>query len=254
MRRQLSRGENDFNRYRFPCAEVAARFSAGQASKGHTGAMKKTFALPLAAALAAALTLPIGIAAAQPAAGEWQIGPIIRGKNYSVGLPRTLEPGPQGPGFAFPYPNRGAGHVHAVTVPVGSLEGARRITLTYRIDAAPGVRFMGQENGGPGWLSLYFQQRGDNWSAKGPYETYRWYAPNDRISTLRPGTHTVSIDLDDDWNAVVGWKRSTNPAGFERALANAGNVGFVFGSSSGLGHGVYATGPARFTLLNFRIE
>ena len=116
------------------------------------------------------------------------------------------------------------------------------------------VRFFGQENDGPGWLSLFIQQRGDNWSARGRYETYRWYSPNDRVTTLRPGVHTLSIGLEAAGNAVVAWKRSANPAAFEAALANAGNDGLVFGSSSGLGHGVYATGPARFTILDFRIE
>ena len=72
--------------------------------------------------------------------------------------------------------------------------------------------------------------------------------------TLAPGVHTVSIGTNEEWNAVVAWRRSENPAGFAAALADAGSVGFVFGSSSGLGHGVYATGPARFTILDFRID
>ncbi len=221
--------------------------------------MKKLLALGFALAGSAAL-IPAGLPLAQPAqaaapaAQEWSVGPVIRGRNYTVGVSPYLAEGQGGPSFEFPGPTRAAGHVHAVTVPVGSLAGAKRITLKYRIDAAPGVKFYGQENGGPGWLSLYVQQRGDNWSAKGRYETYRWYSPNERIATLKPGTHTVSIGLDEEWNAVVAWKRSANPAAFEAALANAGNVGFVFGSSSGLGHGVYATGPARFTVLDFRIE
>lgn len=192
--------------------------------------------------------------AARPSAEDWSIGPVIRGRNYSVGMPPRLSQSRDGAKFAFPSPTPAAGHVHAVTVPVGSLDGAKRITLTYRIDAAPGVRFLGQENNGPGWLSLFIQQRGDNWTAKGRYETYRWYSPNDRIETLRPGVHTVSVGLDEEWNAVVAWKRSANPAAFQAALENAGSVGFVFGSSSGLGHGVYATGPATFTVLDFRIE
>ena len=207
-----------------------------------------------AAAVLTTLSPPDIAAAAGPAAEAWSIGPVIRGRNYSVGVPRTLQAGRDGPSFDFPYPSRAAGHVHAVTVPTGSLAGAKRIILTYRIDAAPGVQFFGQENGGPGWLSLFFQQRGDNWSAKGRYETYRWYSPNERIETLKPGQHTVSIGLNEEWNAVVGWKRSGNPAGFETALANASNVGFVFGSASGLGHGVYATGPAKFTIVDFRVE
>lgn len=211
-------------------------------------------ALALGATATAALA-PTSLAVAQaPAAEAWQVGPTIRGRNYSVGVQPFLDQGRDGPSFAFPGPTRAQGHVHAITMPVGSLEGARRITLRYRIDAAPGTRFYGQENGGPGWLSLFIQRRGDNWTAKGPYQTYRWYSPDDRIATLAPGTHTVSIGLEENWSAVVAWKRAANPAAFDAALADAGRVGFVFGSSSGLGHGVYATGPARFTILDFRIE
>jgi len=218
--------------------------------------MKRTIlAIALCAATVFGTLTPLGVAAAaRSAVQKWSIGPVIRGRNYSIGMPRDLQEGPDGPSFQFPYPSSNAGHIHAVTVPVGSLTGATRITLTYRIDAARGVRFYGQENGGPGWLSLYIQQRGDNWSAKGRYETYRWYSPNERIETLKPGVHTVSIGLEEEWNAVVAWKRSANPAAFEAALANADNVGMVFGSTSGLGHGVYATGPAKFTILDFRID
>ena len=217
--------------------------------------MKKTIlAIACAAAVFGSLAPLDSAAAAVPSAEAWSIGPVIRGRNYSVGMPSTLQEGRDGPSFEFPYPSPGVGHVHAVTVPVRSLAGAKRITLTYRIDAARGVQFRGQENDGPAWLSLFIQQRGDNWSARGRYETYRWYSPNERIETLKPGVHTVTIGLDEEWNAVTAWKRSANPAAFEAALANAASVGLVFGSSSGLGHGVYATGPARFTILDFRIE
>lgn len=222
--------------------------------------MKNILTLALGATLAvgSALTLNGTLAgpaqAAAPAADQWSVGPVIRGRNYSVGMAPYLEQGRGGPSFAFPGPTRADGHVHAITLPAQSLAGARSITLKYRIDAAPGVRFYGQENGGPGWLSLFIQQRGDNWSAKGRYETYRWYSPNDRIATLKPGVHTVTVGLQEEWNAVIAWKRSENPAAFNTALANAGRVGFVFGSTSGLGHGVYATGPARFTILDFRVD
>ena len=93
------------------------------------GPMKRTIlAVALCAATAAATLTPLGIAeAAGPAAKAWSIGPVIRGRNYSVGMPRNLEPGPDGPSFQFPYPTRDAGHVHAVTFPVGSLAGAKRI-------------------------------------------------------------------------------------------------------------------------------
>jgi hypothetical protein len=71
---------------------------------------------------------------------------------------------------------------------------------------------------------------------------------------LAPGTYRVSIALDEPWVAMMGGTAADLPAAFAAARADAINVGFVFGSASGRGHGVYATGPARFTVLDFRID
>jgi hypothetical protein len=108
----------------------------------------------------ALVTVPAGaIGLAAPQASEWRIGPIIKGRNYSVNMPPTLEQGRDGPAFDFPYPDAAAGHVHYVTAPTGSLRNAKRITLRYRIDAARGVRFVPQEVPAErATLSLYFQQ------------------------------------------------------------------------------------------------
>ncbi len=206
--------------------------------------------------LIAALTLaslPIAAVAAGPAASQWEIGPIIRGKNYSVNMPPTLEEGGGGPGFDFPYPSAVAGQVNYVTVPVRSLAGVRRITLTYRIDAARGVRVVPEEVPGErAVLSLYFQRSGDRWSVRTPH--HRWYAPSDRVMPLTPGTHTVTVALDEPWVAMMGGDGHSLPQAFARAKAEAAEVGFVFGSVGGRGHGVYATGPARFTVVDFKIE
>lgn len=202
----------------------------------------------------AVLSLPAGATAlAAPGASEWRIGPIIKGRNYSVNMPATLDQGRGGPGFDFPYPTAAAGHVHYVTVPADGLRNARRITLRYRIDAARPVRFVPQESPAEqATLSLYFQQAGDRWTAR--YPTHRWYSPADRVMPLTPGTHTVSIALDEPWVAMMGGDSHDLPEAFARASADAANVGFVLGSASGRGHGVFATGPARFTVLDFRIE
>lgn len=203
-------------------------------------------------ATAAALLASVALAAAPPA-GAWEIGPIIRGKNYSVNMPLRASDTRAGPSFAIPGPNAADGHVHYVTVPTRPLEGARRITLTYRIDAAPGTRFVAQESPQlPATLSLYFQRAGDGWTTRQP--DWRWYAPTNRTMPLRPGKHTVSIGLDEDWIAMTGPAAHANPRGFAAALADTQRVGFTFGSESGRGHGVYATAPARFTILDFRVE
>ena len=213
--------------------------------------MKKLALTAIAAALATA-TFPAS-AGEGPAASQWDIGPVIKGRNYSVNMPRTLFETRDGPSFDFPYPTKSQGHVHYVTVPVRSLEGAQRITLRYRIDAKPGTRFYQQEAPTKqGTLSLYFQRTGDRWTRK--YHKHRWYSPNDRQMPLTPGTHTVSISFDEPWIAVLGGNARTHPREFRAALAQTMRVGFTFGGNSGRGHGVYATGPARFTVLDFRIE
>lgn len=204
--------------------------------------------LPLA--LIAGAAASIAVAAASPAEA-WQIGPIIRGKNYSVGISGTLRPGPQGPWFAFP--EQGRGHIHYVTLPIGSIEGARQITVRYRIDAGPGTRFIAQQTQGPGKFGLAFQRAGDNWSARGKYETYRWYSP--AIRELTPGVHSFTVRFDDPrWVGVMHSTASTNPQAFADARAQAASVSLTFGDESGRGHGVFATGAAKFTLLDFRIS
>lgn len=215
--------------------------------------MHRTLLAAAAFAVTAAALLATAAFAGGPRADQWEIGPIIRGKNYSYRMPLRPSDTRAGPSFEIPGPTAAAGHVHYVTVPTRPLEGARRITLTYRIDAAPGTRFVPQESPQlPATLSLYFQRAGDGWTTRQP--DWRWYAPTNRTMPLRPGTHTVSIGLDEDWIAMMGPAAHANPRGFAAALAETRRVGFTFGSEGGRGHGVYATAPARFTILDFRVE
>lgn len=203
----------------------------------------------------AACTALVAVPAVAQYAPSWNIGPIIRGKNYSQGMPAQLRDTREGAQFDFPGPTQRDGHVHYVTTPVQSLAGARSITLTYRIDAEPGTRFMAVDYPqNPATLSLYFQRAGDNWTARGRYETYRWYVTGDKMVPLSPGTHKITVDLVDDWKAVGSTTAASNPQAFREALANADKVGFTFGSAGGRGHGVYATGRARFTVVSFDIR
>ncbi|KPM22426.1 hypothetical protein AAG602_15865 [Citromicrobium bathyomarinum] len=196
---------------------------------------------------------PVAPAAAQSVRSTWSIGPVVRGKNSSYRMPATMQDTARGAMFDFPYPSPAAGHVHYVTTATRPLAGAKRITMRYRIDAARGVRFVPEEDPqNTATLSLYFQRAGDRWTMRTPH--HRWYAPNEKVIPLSRGTHEVSIDLDEEWIAMVGGTSYTLPEAFERALDRTAQVGFVFGSPALRGHGVYATGPARFTLLDFRIE
>ena len=188
-----------------------------------------------------------------PAAGEWVIGPIIRGRNYSEGVP--LHPSPRrGGGWQIDLPQRPSG-VHYVTFPHGSLAGKSRIVMRYRIEAAPGARIVpATAPGAPSILTLYFQRAGDNWSGRGRFEAYRWYATFSSHSPLQPGEREIVAPLNGNWTAVQTSSARSNPAAFRDAVAEADQVGFVLGGGDGYGHGVYATGPARLIVTEFRVE
>ncbi|HEY0013210.1 MAG TPA: hypothetical protein VGB79_10215 [Allosphingosinicella sp.] len=186
-------------------------------------------------------------------ATSWTIGPIINGRNYSVNMP--LNPAPRrGGGWQIDLP-RNPGSVHYVTFPHGSLAGKTRIRMRYRIEADPGVRILPSTDPNlPSILTLYFQRAGDNWRARGRYETYRWYATFASHSPITPGTHEIVAPLSGAWTAVGTSTARTAPAAFGDALAQADQVGFVLGGGDGYGHGVFATGRARLVVTEFAVE
>ena len=190
-------------------------------------------------------------AASNPAA--WTIGPIIRGRNYSQGAP--LHPAPRrGGGWQVDIPQRPTG-IHYVTFRHGSLAGKRRIVMRYRIEAARGVRILPATAPHlPSIMTLYFQRAGDNWTGRGRFETYRWYATFASKMPVTPGVHEIVAPLDGPWTAVERSTARSNPAAFRAAIAEADQVGFVLGGGDGYGHGAYATGPARLIVTEFRVE
>ncbi|WP_432768898.1 MAG: hypothetical protein HEQ22_16285 [Sphingopyxis sp.] len=208
------------------------------------------------ASAAALACLAAAGAVAAPHAGDWDIGPVIRGKNYSVNMPPHPAPTRRGWSFDFPVGSAAAGHVHYVTYRPGSLAGKSQIVVRYRVDAAPGTRFVPQANPDrPATVSLYVQRRGDNWNARGNYQYYRWFAPSPTVKPLAPGVHEMTVRLDDPWwLSVLGKPASSNPRALAAALRDAERIGLVFGAENARGHGVYATRPARFTLLSFDIR
>jgi len=192
-------------------------------------------------------------AAAPPPASVWTIGPITSRGSASRGMPLHPSPGP-GAGWHIDLPPP-PGSVHYVTFRHGSLAGKRRIVMRYRIEAAPGARIVpATAPGAPSILTLYFQRAGDNWSGRGRFEAYRWYATFSSHSPLQPGEHEIVAPLNGNWTAVQTSSARTNPAAFRDAVAEADQVGFVLGGGDGYGHGVYATGPARLIVTEFRVE
>jgi len=215
--------------------------------------MKHASVRRLGSALALfSLACPAGASAAELASAPWEIGPVIRGRNYSQGMPAQPDPTPAG-GWAFEFPQSGS--VHYVTLDTGPLSGARRIVVRYRIEAVRGAQFVAaQAPGSPATVSLYLQRAGDTWSGKREYEFFRWYAPAASIREIRPGVGEISVSLDDHWTSVQGRPASAAPGAFEDALRNTQRIGLVFGTSAARGHGVHATAPARFELESFRVE
>jgi hypothetical protein len=160
----------------------------------------------------------------------------------------------EGGGFHIGLP-RAPGSVHYVTFRHGPLSGKSRIVMRYRIAAAPGVRIAPRsEPAAPAMITLYFQRSGDDWSGRRRFETYRWYATFATQSPLRAGDHVLTAPLDGNWTAVETSTARKDPAAFRAALAEVDRVGFVLGGGDGYGHGVFATGPARLTVTDFRVE
>jgi hypothetical protein len=183
----------------------------------------------------------------------WVIGPVIRGRNYSEGMPLHPYPG-RNSSWYIDLP-RAPGSVHYVTFRHGSLAGKRRIVMRYRIQADPGVRILPSTAPNlPSIITLYFQRSGDNWSGRRSFETYRWYATFASHSPITPGEHVLVAPLTGAWTAVERSSARNNPVAFRDSVDDADQVGFVLGGGDGYGHGVFATGPARLTVLEFRVE
>lgn len=156
----------------------------------------------------------------------WVIGPIINGKNYSKGLP--LRPEPTAGGWRLVVPERGEPHYITRN---GTVRG--RIAIRYRVTGT----FRAVEGGNPS-LSLHFQCKGDNWSAKGEHESRRWYSLAE--FPLVEGEHTATAELvPEQWVSVMG---QSGPAEFAAALTSIARVGVVMGGPNGRGHGVRGPG------------
>lgn len=186
-------------------------------------------------------------------ATSWQIGPIIRGRNYSPGAPLRPTPSPGG-GWHIDLP-QAPGSVHYVTFRHGSLSGKRRIVMRYRVEADQGVRILPATDPRlQSIITLYFQRRGDDWSGAGEFETYRWFATFASRMPVEPGEWEIVAPLDARWTAIETSTAESHPGGFSEAIAEADRVGFVLGGGDGYGHGAFATGRARITVLDFRVE
>lgn len=163
----------------------------------------------------------------------WSAGPIGKDGNHSKNVEAV------GNGFTFPV---GVDGIHYFTKARGPITGDS-ISVNCEIVAAPDVRFVGVEDGAPGTMSVYIA--GPDWRA--PHG--RWYCPVEYRTPITAGNHAITVPLDGLWMGATDDNSATAPAQFLECLANPGRIGVVFGGNEGRGHGVYATGPARLTIL-----
>ena len=181
---------------------------------------------------------------------EWEIGPRIRGRNYSLGMPSIQRPRMTGGSSIFRA--RADGHVHYLTRRTAPLDTARGLRLRYRIDAAP-LRASSRRNSPTGRRRCR--------SSSSARVTTGWHATaHSSIAGIRPpigsSTRTGHARHNDlvrgELDQRDGLDRERSPRAFADTLTNAARIGFTLGSAGGRGHGVFATGP-RLTVLDFAV-
>ena len=161
---------------------------------------------------------------------------------WSPGMDRKLP----GNNWTIDFPTNPEHHVHYVQW-FNPPKLGKYISVKFRIK---GNDFVPQEfPDRTATVSVLLQRKGDNWTAQGKFASYRWYS-NNTISMFE-GEHSIFIPLTvSNWIDVYGGKDSKL---FQEAIDNIENVGLVFGSAGGRGHGVYSVTPGSFELISFEV-
>lgn len=149
---------------------------------------------------------------------------------------------PLADGFEFPVNQDG---IHYVVTPANVVVPPR-LTLRFRIDTSSAAFVPVNDNSGTSArVRLFLQRRGDPLDLSlGP--SYRFWST--AYVELTHGEWELSAALEpDQWTNVNGQR---DDVGFAALLADLEWIGFTFGGMFA-GHGVYATGPARFTMLEY---
>lgn len=201
-------------------------------------------------ALAFMLLLTAGSEAksqARAPAGSWEIGPVIRDRNHSLGLSRP-SPFKDGWGFAISP----TAQPHYVTFRHGSLRGKTQFRMRFRVEGPRGAIVHGAKcpTGSPSAVTLYFQRAGDDWTRDGG----RWWASFASVQLNGPMAEAeIVAPLNGRWTSVLKMTALNDPGAFAEAKANADRVGFTFANCQGLGHGARATAPVKFVVTSYRV-
>lgn len=173
---------------------------------------------------------------------KWFFGPLVKGKNYSKGMPES--PTPQGTGWTMSFPDVNGEVDAVVNFNPPSLVGAKGVTLHYSVT---GSGFLAStENNVPGRVGIVLQRKGDNWSGSGQYQQYRLYGQSRPLLVAGDNQQVVATV----WTDVMGQVASQTVV--DTVFANLDNVAVCFGGSFA-SHGVFVTQPSTFTLKEFEV-
>ena len=163
-------------------------------------------------------------------------------------------PSPVGTGFTFQFPDSDG--VHYVTRSGMRLRKQVTISGSVAIKGTP-VFERRDTCSGKAEARVYLQRRGDNWTAQGDYQYYRWWYR--KPVEIKSGSFWLVAPLDDkaNWSSVYGKTAADAPGQLRAALNDMGRIGLTFGGGCSYGHGVWVkpgTGSATFTVHSFTAE
>ena len=167
---------------------------------------------------------------------------------YSPNMPSNPQLSTGGFYFDFPAP---PGSVHYVTKGAASIGAVLTAKFDITATGAPVFNYKLEPSNtcdSSAKVRLFFQRKGDDLSAVGDLQYYRWWST--KGYELAPGAGELVVAVTpDQWTSVYG---KQDPVQFQAALDNVDNVGMTFGGGCFYGHGVNVTnGTARFTLHSF---
>ncbi len=183
-------------------------------------------------------------------AKAWTIGPIIKGENYSKGLP--LNPCTE-PGSGFSFDLGGEKEPHYITRKIDSLVGKKQLRMSFRVEASASTLVYGAKcpTNSPSAVTLYIQREDDDWQKNG----WRWWHGPSRVAVSGAGVWELIAPLDDPkWSSVQGMTADASPLNWKATITDPYVVGFTMANCEGAGHGARATAPAKVIVERFSVE